>query len=229
MHIKRSTTTMARACTKIFTDIYNPASLIAVVKLTLQNTAMYAAIAVCTPPTCKGLLDWMLIIGEVDHDVIAFSGTPLCQFKWTVKRVGISSETFRGFRGAGKPPSCQRKGRTATKGIAFDVKTWLWTETAARWCQDVFIFIFRLLLKPLDAAEASEREIIRGRMCRDVRIWSCDVKIRGQFRYRAKSFLNSMFWISQLDAHGALSFCRVYVIDVCLSANPLYGYLAHVK
>lgn len=121
-----------------------------------------------------------------------------------------------GFRGAGTPPSCKRKGRTATKGIAFDVKTWLSTETAAGRCQVVFIFIFRHLLKPLVAAQASEREIIRGRMCRDVRIWSSDVKIRDQFRYRAKSFLNSMFLtINQLDAHGALYFCGVYVIGVC--------------
>lgn len=178
---------------------------------------MYVTIAVCTPPTHNWLFDWKWnayhgLSRPWHHRVLRHSTVPV----YTDGKAGWNQLwNVCGFRGTGTSPSFKTKGRTATKDIVFDVKTWLLTETAARRCQVVFIFIFRLLLKPLVAAQASEREIIRGRMCRDVRIWSSDVKIRGQFRYRAKLFLNSMFLtISQLDTHSALSFCRVYVIGV---------------
>lgn len=150
----------------------------------------------------------MLISGQAGYDVTVSSTTPLYLFTRTVKRVGISSETFAVSGALARRHRVRERAEPLQKVLRLMWK--LSTETAACRCQVVFIFIFRHLLKPLHAAQASEREIIRGRMCIDVRIWSSDVKIKDQFKYRTKSFLNSMF--SNWAGHPR---CIIFLRGVC--------------
>lgn len=120
LHTKRSTTTMAKARAKIFADIYNPASLIAVVKLTLENIALYVAMAVCTPPTRNWLFDWKWNAhhgssGPWCHRVLRHSTVPV----YTHGKVGWNQlwNVCR-FRGAGTPPRERERAANRYKKVS---------------------------------------------------------------------------------------------------------------